>query len=55
VNGKEESSMKNEVEDIPMTFVWYAVAALGVIGIIGVAVVVIVVNHLQASLMVHPS
>jgi hypothetical protein len=47
--------MKNEVEDIPMTFVWYAVAALVVIGTIGVAVVVIGAHYLQGSLMAHPS
>jgi hypothetical protein len=55
VNGKEKTQMKNEVEDIPMTFVWYAVAVLVVIGIVGVIVVVIAANYLQSSLMVHPS
>ena len=40
--------MKNDVEDIPMTLVWYAVAALVVIGII-VVVVAVVANHLNSS------
>jgi hypothetical protein len=42
--------MKDDPEDIPMAFVWYAVAGLVVIGIIGVVVVVIVTNHLHSSL-----
>jgi len=43
--------MKNEVEDIPMTVVWYVVAALVVIGIVGVVVVVIAVNSLHNSMV----
>jgi hypothetical protein len=42
-------NMKNDVENVPMTFVWYAVAALVVIGIILVVVVAVVANHLNSS------
>ena len=47
--------MKNDPEDIPMSFVWYAVAGLVVIGIIVVAAIVLVANYLHGSLMVPPS
>ena len=38
--------MKNEVEDIPMSVVWYTIAALVVIGIVGVIVVVMATTTL---------
>jgi len=43
--------MKNEVEDIPMTLVWYVIAVLVVIGIVGVIVVVVAVNYLQSTMV----
>jgi len=39
--------MKNEVEDIPMTLVWYVVAALLVVGIVGV-IVLTRMKHIRA-------
>jgi hypothetical protein len=43
--------MKNEVEDISMTVVWYVVAALVLIGIVGVIVVVIATTSLHNSMV----
>jgi hypothetical protein len=43
--------MKNEVEDVPMAFVWYTVAAVVVVGIVGVLVVVIAANYLQSTMV----
>ncbi len=47
--------MKDDPEDIPMTFVWYAVAGLVIIGIIVVVVIVLVANYLHGSSLVSPS
>jgi hypothetical protein len=49
MNGWGGTHMKDNPEDIPMAFVWYAVAGIAVIGIIGVAIIVIVANRLHSS------